>query len=227
MLRFPSLFPKFVEFYVFGEWAYLLYALKREYNTSIKELIMDKFDEVVKKAYENDELIKLLSGDPKYILDENGKPYLVEDLKSSYAPSIEEEDPMCLPAILNAIEDMYRSFNRAKGISDAERREQKARLIKALQDSIVKMSSSEEVTHVYFAAEIYFILGDRDQNMLYFPLHVINDDIKKAVQMGVDKYKENLKKTKLYAGKNNGLGLWGVLICWNNYVPDTIKLNIT
>lgn len=178
---------------------------------------MSKYSEVVEKAYKNHELIKLLSGDESYITDANGKLYLAEDPhKNGF--DYEGTDPMNLEALLSGVETYYRSLDRGSG--------ERKKLSNELLNSIVEMAKSGNAVSVYFAARFYLSICRRTEEYIYYPFKDLNKGIRKPLEEGLIRVKNELIESKQFAGINVDRGLWGILVLRNNDVSVESQLEI-
>ena len=135
---------------------------------------MNKYIEVVKRAYESGELYLLLAGDNKYIVDSDGKFFLREDIRLA-GTSPDECDPMNIEAILSALEEYYCSLDKESGEKEA--------FWNSLRQSLEDLLSSNDTEKVYFATKIYYSLKKRDEKDSFYPFKGLRNEIRKQGSM--------------------------------------------
>ncbi len=124
--------------------------------TDLKSIIIDiqakkntnKWDEIVKVAYERGELIKLLSADDEYVYDANGQLWLAND--PSLAP--EDRNPMAIGPLISGVYNQYRK--------------DRCEVFKANFVSAVKQMASGNPKQIYLSAQIYHILAMGETNKI-------------------------------------------------------------
>ena len=178
---------------------------------------MSKYSEAVEKAYRNHELIKLLSGDESYVLDEKGNNYLAEYPYMNGAP-FGETDPMDLEALLSGLESFYRSLDKASG--------ERIKLSDELRQSIIEMAASDNAVQVYFAAKLYLSLSRRNEASRLYPFKGLYKEIQKPVNDGLIRKKEELIESKIFAGLHKDRGLWDLLVMRNRAASADAQLEV-
>ena len=178
--------------------------------------IENKYVKAVSKAYENNELDLLLGCSEKYCLDENGKYYMREDIRLS-GTEPENSDPVNFGALLSAVESYYCSLDRKSG--------KKKQFIDSLTEAIIKLAESGNAEQIYFAARIYFIVAERENQEGYFyPLEGLYKNLKSSIETKVLMAEKELKSINKYAGRLHEEGLWAVIQLDNSSSAKDAKL---
>lgn len=178
-------------------------------------MMMNKYIELVKRAYASGELYLLLAGDNKYIVDSDGKFFLREDIRLTGVAQ-DECDPMNIEAILSALEDYYCSLDKKSG--------EKKDFWSTLRQSLENLLSSNDAEKVYFATKIYYSLGKRDGKDSFYPFKGLYGEIRNNVIDALCKTRDGLKEAKIYEGKNQQNGLWDVIRACNEQSLDKVSL---
>ena len=178
-------------------------------------MVNNKYINVVKKAYELGEMGELYGCKESYSLDENGKYYLNQDVRlTGVAP--EDADPINMEAIISATEMFYCSLDRKSG--------QKKRFLTEFSNTLVSLIESKEVADLYFAVEIYFILGNRENKDVFYPLKGVYKQLKKKIEQNTVQRCGELKSEKKYAGSNQVDGMWSVILNANAMAANEVKI---
>lgn len=178
-------------------------------------MVNNKYTEVVKKAYEQKEMKELYGCRETYSLNENGKYYLNQDIRLT-GVSFESSDPINLEALISATEMFYCSLDKKSG--------EKKRFLDEFTDTLINLIESSDISNLYFATEIYFILGNRENKDIFYPLKGIYKQIKQKLEEKIAERSSELKAEKKYAGRNQDNGLWSVLHGINDIANDEIKI---
>lgn len=174
-------------------------------------MINNKYIDAVKKAYELGEMVELYGCKESYSLDKNGKYYLSQDVKLTGLSS-ENTEPINLEALVSATEMFYCSLDRKSG--------QKKRFLTEFTNALISLIDSNGVADLYFAIEIYFILGNRESKDAFYPLKGIYQQLKKKLEQSIAQRCNELKSEKKYAG------VWSVIQDINAMSANEVKILI-
>ncbi len=171
---------------------------------------MNKYIAVIKKAYEQNEMVELFGCKESYSLNEKGEYYLKQDIRLGGATS----DPINMEALLSASEMYYCSLDKKN----------KKEFSTSFIDTLIKLAESRNIQDLYFATEIYCILGNREHKDSFYPLKGICNQIKDKIETNIMERSSELKLEKVYAGTDQVDGLWSILHTMNALVSNEIKI---
>ena len=175
----------------------------------------NKYIEAIIKAYQSKELEMLFGCRDEYAVDGNGEYYLMQDMKLTCSGP-EDSDPINLQALISAAELYYCSLDRATA--------QKKQFIEDLISALLNLIKSKSITDLYFAARIYYILGERECEESFYPLGGIYQAVKLPLLTHLNVSKDALKSAKIYEGRIEKNGLWSVLHIEDNTAEMPVKL---
>ena len=175
---------------------------------------MSVFYENANKAYKNNELYELLSGDEKYSKNSDGS-YSMAPNPRLMGCDASELDHIDIGAILSGLETVYCGLKRKTGEKD--------HFIKTMTEVVEKMCSGNDAVEVYYATKVYFDLSRRSERIKLYPLKGLDEKIKPFINNAIENNKDNLSNTKLYEGFEDGL--LNVLIRYNDRLDQDKKIS--
>ena len=160
----------------------------------------NKFYDIVKQAYESDELLLLLSADEKYT---NGNEWLKPDYRLSMGL---DENPIDEVALFGGLVNLYRKTDD-KNIKQA------------FKNAFSQMLLGTE-TQIYFAVELFYILADNSLEYKYYPFADVYNDLSPFFSEFVNENVEKLKSIKVYNCKDNDSGLYNLCEYYSNEIVE-------
>lgn len=178
-------------------------------------MIENNYINAVKTAYDRKEMNLLFGCNSLYTTDQSGNYILKQDMRLTGIHP-DDEEPVNFEALLSATEQYYCSLDRKNG--------EKKRFINEFTDSLLQLLNSNSVYDLYFATEIYFILGKRTQKDNFYPLREVYAKIKSFIEIKINERETELKSNRIISGGHN-IPLWSSLRLKNNTAKDAVKLS--
>ncbi|MGN1048122.1 MAG: hypothetical protein ACI4QZ_05895 [Eubacteriales bacterium] len=148
----------------------------------------NKFYDIVKQAYESDELLLLLSADEKYT---NGNEWLKPDYRLSMGV---DEDPISERTLFGELVNLYR---KTEDIN----------VKRAFKTAFGQMLIGTE-KQIYFAAELFYALASASLEFKYYPFKDVYEELAPFFENFVSENSEKLKTIKVYNCKDDDNGLY-------------------
>lgn len=158
----------------------------------------DKFYDIVKRAYESDELLLLLSADEKYT---NGNEWLKPDSRLSMGM---DEGPINETALFSSIVEFYLDTDD-EGIKAA------------FKNAFSQMLAGTE-SQIYFAANFFYSLAKSSLVYKYYPFKDVYDELAPVFANFINKNSQKLKAVKVYSCQDDDNGLYE----WCEYYSNKI-----
>ena len=159
----------------------------------------NKFYDIVKQAYESDELLLLLSADEKYT---NGNEWLKPDSRLSMGV---DEDLISERTLFGELVNLYREtedINVKRAFKTAFRQ--------------MLIGTAEQI---YFAAELFYVLAGASLEFKYYPFKDVYEELAPVFANFVSENSEKLKTIKVYNCKDDDNGLYE----WCEYYSNKIS----
>lgn len=160
----------------------------------------NKFYDIVKQAYESDELLLLLSADEKYI---NGNEWLKPNSRLSMGL---DADPINEFSLFSSIVNLYLDTKDTN-------------VKQAFKNACLQMLAGTE-KQVYFATELFYALADDALEDKYHPFEDIYKELALIFTAFISENLEKLKAIKIYNCKDKDEGLYKLCEYYSNEIVE-------